>query len=113
MPLAAGDIAWVELDPVLGTEQAGRRPALIVSMNLYNEVSRRVIVCPISSRLRDWPYNVTLPDGIQTKGAVLVDQLRTLDHAARVFDVIERAPASVLAEVQGRLATILGIPVSV
>ncbi|MEP9378937.1 type II toxin-antitoxin system PemK/MazF family toxin [Aquabacter sp. CN5-332] len=112
MPLAAGDIAWVELDPVLGTEQAGRRPALIVSMNLYNEISRRVLVCPISSRLRDWPYNVALPEGIRTKGAVLVDQLRTVDHAVRVFGVIERAPPSVLAEVQGRLATILGIPVS-
>lgn len=110
MPLAAGDIVWVELDPVRGSEQAGRRPALVVSMELYNAVSRRAFICPITSRLREWPYNVPLPDGIRTKGMVLVDQIRAVDQAARIFGLIERAPENVLADVRGRLVALLGIP---
>lgn len=110
--LAAGDIVWAEFDPVRGSEQAGRRPALVVSMDIYNAASRRVLVCPITSRIREWPYNVALPDGIRTRGMVLVDQLRTLDRAERIFGHVEQVPGEVLAEVRGRLAALLGIPLS-
>ncbi|MEP9348489.1 type II toxin-antitoxin system PemK/MazF family toxin [Xanthobacter sp. KR7-225] len=110
MPLAAGDIVWAELDPVRGSEQAGRRPALVVSVELYNLTSRRAFICPITSRIRDWPYNVPLPDGTRTRGMVLVDQLRAVDQAARIFGLIERGPEELLAEVRGRLVTLLGIP---
>ena len=103
-----GDIAWVELDPVKGGEQAGRRPALIVSDRLYHEVSRRALICPISRTDRPWPFNVPLPGGLKTDGAVLVDQIRAIDRNARMFDIIERAPTKVVAEVRGRLAALLG-----
>ncbi|MFG1375545.1 type II toxin-antitoxin system PemK/MazF family toxin [Xanthobacter autotrophicus] len=109
MTLAAGDIVWAEFDPVRGSEQAGRRPALVVSMEPYNTVSRRAFVCPITSRLREWPYNVPLPEGTKTRGMVLVDQMRAVDQAARIFGLIERAPEGLLAEVRGRLLTLLGI----
>jgi mRNA interferase MazF len=102
-----GDIVWVELDPVMGTEQAGRRPALVLSDRSYHEVSRRAIVCPISIRARAWTFNVPLPNGMITAGMVLVDQIRTIDRTHRMFDVIEHAPDTVMAEVRGRLAALL------
>lgn len=106
-----GDIAWVELDPVKGSEQVGRRPALIVSERIYHEASRRAVICPISRTERPWPFNVQLPSGLKTNGAVLVDQVRTIDRAERMFEIIERAPAAVMAEVRGRLAALLGFDI--
>ena len=62
----AGDIAWVEFDPVKGTEQAGRRPALFLTDRAYHENSRSALVCPITSNLHRWPFNVALPPGLKT-----------------------------------------------
>jgi mRNA interferase MazF len=108
----AGDIAWVELDPVKGTEQAGRRPALVVSDLIYHEASRRSVICPItSSGRRPWPLNVPLPAGLETMGFVLVDQVRTIDRAERMFGIVERVPQQVLVEVRGLLAALLGLEV--
>jgi mRNA interferase MazF len=105
----AGDIAWVELDDTRSTEQSGRRPALILTPRSYHETSRRMIICPITSKLRDWPANVNLPQGLETKGTVLVDQIRSIDRQQRVFDVIESVPQSVLTEVHAKLAALLDI----
>jgi mRNA interferase MazF len=105
----AGDIAWVELDDTRGTEQSGRRPALILTPRSYHETSRRAIICPITSRLRDWPTNVHLPQGLETEGTVLVDQIRSIDREQRVFDFIETVPQAVLTEVHAKLAALLDI----
>ena len=106
-----GDIAWVELDPVKGSEQAGRRPALVLSASIYHEASRRAIICPITSNTQPWPFNVPLPTTLQTSGVVLVDQIRTIDRSLRMFDRIERVPTDVLAEVRGKLAALLGFEI--
>jgi mRNA interferase MazF len=108
-PPDAGDIAWVELDDTRGTEQSGRRPALILTPRSYHETSRRTIICPITTKLRDWPTNVDLPQGLKTEGTVLVDQIRSIDREQRVFDVIETAPQAVLTEVHAKLAALLDI----
>jgi mRNA interferase MazF len=108
----SGDIFWVELDPVLGSEQAGRRPAIILSSRIYHEASKRAVVCPITSAARDWPFNVPVPEGLRTRGVVLVDQIRTIERSERLFDFVERAPDALLAQVQGKLAALVGIPVS-
>jgi len=105
----AGDIFWAELDPVLGSEQAGRRPVLVISPRTLHEVSRRALVCPITSRRFAWTTTVALPEGMRVSGSVLADQLRSVDRAARIHDFIEQAPDSVLAEVRGKLGPILGI----
>jgi mRNA interferase MazF len=105
----AGDIVWAELDPVVGSEQAGRRPALVVTDRIYHQSSRRALICPITSNLRPWPYNVLLPRGLRTVGAVLVDQVRAIDRNARLHGIIEHAPEAVLLEVRGRLAALLRI----
>jgi mRNA interferase MazF len=106
-----GDIAWIEFDPVKGTEQAGRRPGLVLTSLAYHQRSRRAVVCPITSNERRWPFNVPLPPGMKTYGAVLVDQIRSIERAERMFEVIERAPAEFLAEVRGKLAALLGFDV--
>jgi len=106
-----GDIAWVELDPVKGAEQAGRRPALVLSDVIYHEASKRAVICPIASAARPWPFNVELPQGLKIAGVVLVDQVRTIDRAERMFDIIERAPKELLSEVRGKLAALLGFDV--
>jgi mRNA interferase MazF len=106
-----GDIAWVELDPVKGSEQAGRRPALVVSDLIYHEASKRAVICPISRSDRPWPFNVPLPPSMKTRGAVLVDQIRTIERAERMFDIIERAPIELMSDVRGKLAALLGFDV--
>jgi mRNA interferase MazF len=110
MPLPdAGDIVWVEFDAVRGTEQAGRRPGLVLTPLGYHEHSPRAVVCPITSNIRPWPFKVILPTGLRTQGAVLVDQVRAVDRAQRVFATIEIAPGDVVAQVRAKLAALLGI----
>lgn len=102
-----GDIVWIEFGPVKGTEQGGRRPGLVLTSLGYHERSRRAVVCPITSRERSWPFNVRLPAGLKTRGTVLVDQIRAIERAERMFEIIERVPAEFLSEVRGRLAALL------
>jgi mRNA interferase MazF len=105
----AGDIAWADLDPVRGTEQGKRRPVLVLTSRRYNERSGRAVICPITSSGGDWPFNVPLPSGLTTRGVVLVDQVRAVDRASRLFRKIESAPAPLMAAVRSMLAVILGI----
>lgn len=109
----AGDIAWVDLDDTRGTEQSGRRPALVLTSLSFHEASRRAIICPITSKLRAWPTNVALPRGLKTGGMILVDQVRSIDRAERMFDTIEKAPGEVVHEVRAKLAALLGIDFAV
>jgi mRNA interferase MazF len=105
----AGDIGWIDLDPVRGTEQAGRRPAIILTEEAFNARDQRSIVCPITSNISPWPTKVLLPEGMKTRGAILADQPRSVHRAGRGFRFIERAPESVLAEVRAILAALLRI----
>ena len=104
----AGDIAWVEFDPARGTEQAGRRPALILTPQAYHLRSPRALVCPITSNIRPWAFKIILPEGLKTTGAVLVDRLRAIDRSERLFTIIERAPGEVVVEAIQRLTALLG-----
>jgi mRNA interferase MazF len=107
----AGDIAWVELSPVMGSEQDGRRPALIISDSAYHEISRRAVICPVSKTGRPWPFHVQLPEGLVTSGVVLVDQIRTIDRPSRMFDIVEHVPQAVLANVRDQIAALLGFDI--
>jgi mRNA interferase MazF len=104
-----GALVWVDFTPQSGHEQAGHRPALVVSPRLYHERSRLAVVCPITSNTRPWPWKVMLPQGLAIGGAVLVDQARSIDRASRRLRLAGEAPRSVLAEVQAKLAALLGI----
>jgi len=105
---SAGDIVWAELDPIAGTEQGGRRPALVLTPLSFNQVSKRVIVCPITSKVRGWTFEVPLPADIKTVGCVLVDQVRSINRERRIFRYIETPPVDLLERVLDRLMTLVG-----
>ena len=103
----AGALVWVDFEPVRGSEQAGARPALVVSATRFNQVSRRSLVCPVTSNLTPWPTKVALPEGLPVTGAVLADQIRSLDRTERGFRPICQAPPQVLADVRSILASLM------
>ncbi|MCU1300318.1 MAG: transcriptional modulator of MazE/toxin, MazF [Candidatus Sulfotelmatobacter sp.] len=104
----AGDIVWLDFDPQAGREQAKRRPALVVTERSYNRASGLVIVCPLTSRRKPYPF--ALPVNIdKVEGAVLVDQIKSLDWAARKATFHSKADVALLAKVRGYLGVLLGI----
>ena len=112
MPLHAGDIAWVDLGRTLGTEQAGRRPGLILTDWSYTELTNRALICPITRRDKPWTFHVPVPVGLKVEGFVMVDQVRMVDVRHRVFEHIGVLPVSVVTQVKGLLATLAGISVA-
>jgi mRNA interferase MazF len=102
-----GDLVWLEFDPQAGREQAGRRPALVLSPSDYNRVTGLALLCPVTSRVKGYPFEVPLPDGLPVSGVVLADHLKNLDWRARRARFAARAPARVVAEVRGRIQTLL------
>ena len=107
--LNAGDIVWADFDRVLGTEQGGRRPAIVLTSSGFHEQDERSIVCPITHNMNPWPTKVFLPGGMRTSGAVRCDQIRNVHRAGRGVRFIEHAPEDVLADVRAVVASILGI----
>ena len=107
--LKAGDIVWVDFDPVIGTEQGRRRPAIVLTSSGFHELDARSIVCPITGNLNPWPTKVFLPEGMQTTGAVLCDQIRNVHREGRGVRFIEHAPDEVLTQVREIVGSILGI----
>jgi len=102
-----GDLVWLTFDPQAGREQSGRRPALVVSPRSYNQKSHLAILCPITSQVKGYPFEVLLPAGSAVSGAILADHLKSLDWKARDAHRAGKAPASVLADVLARLSPLL------
>ena len=96
----AGDLVWVVFDPVIGSEQGGRRPAIVLTARDYHQRDARSVVCPITRNLEPWPTKIILPPGMKTKGAILGDQLRSVHRAGRSFRFIEKAPPEVLRQLR-------------
>lgn len=93
-----GDIVYLNFDPQAGHEQKGRRPALVVSNNLFNRVNSLTMVCPITHTDRGLPFHLRLDDTTKTDGVVLCDQVRMLDLNSRKATFVEKAPAELVAE---------------
>ena len=93
-----GDIVYLNFDPQAGHEQKGRRPALVVSNNLFNRVNHFTMVCPITHTDRGLPFHLRLDDTTKTDGVVLCDQVRMLDLNSRGATFVEKAPADLVAE---------------
>jgi mRNA interferase MazF len=102
-----GDLIWLTFDPQAGHEQAGRRPALVLSPAAYNERSRLALVCPVTTRRKGYPFEVVLPGGLPIAGVILADQVRNLDWMARRARLAVRAPDTVVAEVRAKLRPLL------
>jgi mRNA interferase MazF len=103
-----GDLIWLTFDPQAGREQAGRRPALVLSPAVYNEKTDLALVCPISSRVKGYPFEVPLPEGLPISGVVLSDHLKSLDWKQRKAEFVARVPAEVVSDMVARLAPLLG-----
>jgi len=104
----AGDLIWLDFDPQAGREQAKRRPALVVTDQSYNQASGLVLVCPLTSRRKPYPF--ALPVTIdKVEGAVLVDHLKSLDWTARNAAFHSKAEPALLAKVRAYLGVLLGI----
>lgn len=111
--LEAGDLVWVEFGPPFGHEQAGRRPALVVSPRSYNEISSLIVVCPITRTASAWGFKIDIPPVGRIEGAVLVDQIRAIDPRARHARRAGSVGGDTLAAVRGMLASLFRIPVPI
>jgi mRNA interferase MazF len=102
-----GDIVKFDFDPTLGKEQAGYRPALIVTSQEFNRATGLALVCPITSKVKGFNLEVILPDGLQTNGVVLVFQVKTVDWMERRVKYIESLPVETMDEVAAKLHALI------
>jgi mRNA interferase MazF len=102
-----GDAVWVTLDPQAGHEPAGRRPALVLSPSAYNGRVGLALLCPVTSQVKGYPFEVALPEGLPLSGVVLSDEVKSLDWRARKARRICAVPAEVVAQVLERLNALL------
>jgi mRNA interferase MazF len=104
-----GDLVWLTFDPQAGREQAGRRPALVLSPAPYNRRASLALVCPITNQAKGYPFEVALPEELSISGVVLADHVKSADWAARRAQFAAKAPSEVIAEVTAKLRPLLGL----
>jgi mRNA interferase MazF len=97
-----GDLVWLDFDPQTGLEQAGHRPAFVISPLIYNRKSNLAIVCPITSKTKGWRFEVSLTD-TTIIGFILADQIKSLDWQAKNMTFIEKAPLCIIEEVLSKI----------
>jgi mRNA interferase MazF len=102
-----GDVVWITLNPQAGHEEARRRPAVVVSPESYNVRVGLAIFCPITSQVKGYPFEVVIPAGLPVSGAILSDQVKSLDWRARHAELICTLPTVTISEVLQKLATLL------
>ena len=102
-----GDIVWLQFAPQAGHEQAGRRPALVVSKGSYNGRVGLALFCPITSQVKGYPFEVELPEGGKAEGVVLSDQVKSLDWRARRARKFDHVSESVMSEVAVRIKSLI------
>lgn len=102
----AGDVIWLEFDPQAGHEQAGRRPALVLSPHAYNAKVGLAICCPVTSQAKGYPFEVPV-DAPNLTGVVLADQVKSLDWRVRRAEFIAAASDEVLADVLAKVRAVI------
>jgi mRNA interferase MazF len=98
-----GDLVILSFNPQTGHEQKGRRPALVVSNTLFNKHTGLAMVCPITSRNRNYPFHVKVPNQSSLSGYIMVEQIKAIDYARRKIKFVEKSPLTVLNDVLGIL----------
>jgi mRNA interferase MazF len=99
---------WLTFSPQAGREQAGRRPALILSPRSYNAKAGLCVACPVTNRVKGYPFEVILPQRLPVQGAVLSDHVKSADWEKRKVQWIAHAPAELLDQVRSKLKSLLG-----
>jgi mRNA interferase MazF len=101
-----GDLVWIDFDPHVGHEQAGRRPALVLSPGSYNGATHRALFCPITSRVKGYAYEVKVTGTKRVSGVVLADQVKNLDWSKQNPAFIERSDPELVEDVLAKLTTL-------
>ncbi|MFP3879716.1 MAG: type II toxin-antitoxin system PemK/MazF family toxin [Dehalococcoidia bacterium] len=102
-----GDVVWITLNPQAGHEEAGRRAAVVISPQSYNDKVGLAIFCPVTSQVKGYPFEVLIPARLPVAGAILSDQIRSLDWRARNVELICTLPSETVSEVLHKLAMLL------
>ncbi len=101
----AGDLVWLHFDPQAGHEQAGHRPALVLTPARYNGLRGMMICCPMTSRIKNYPFEVVISH--DPPSAVLADQVKSLDWRARKAERKAKVDPEILGEVQAKIRALL------
>ena len=102
-----GDVVWLDFNPQTGHEQAGRRPGVVLSPRAYNAKVGLALVCPITSQVKGYPFEVAIPEGRRASGVILADQVKSVDWRARRAKVVDRLGADVVAKTLSLLRVLL------
>ena len=102
-----GDVVWLTFSPTTGHEQAGRRPAVVISPEAYNAKVGLSLFCPITTQVKGYPFEVALPEDRDVRGVILADQIKSLDYAAREAEFVYHLPDGALAELLAKIRTLL------
>jgi len=103
-----GDIVWLSFDPQAGHEQAGRRPAFVLSPEPYNRKTGLFLACPVTSRVKGYPFEVALPSGMPVSGVILADQIKSLDWRMRKAEFVASTSEGVIEEVLAVVLPLIG-----
>jgi mRNA interferase MazF len=98
---------WVSLNPQAGHEQAGRRPAVVLSPAAYNAKVGLAILCPVTSQVKGYPFEVPIPSDLSVPGVILADQIKSLDWRARRVQLAGQLPKDTVSDVLRKLGTLL------
>jgi len=102
-----GDVVWININPQAGHEQAGRRPAVVLSPETYNGKTGLALLCPITTQIKGYPFEVLIPAGLPVDGAILSDQVKSLDWRVRNAELLCALPGETIMEVFQKLGTLL------
>ncbi len=102
-----GDVVWLNFTPQAGHEQAGRRPAVVVSPASYNSKSGLAFFCPVTNRIKGYPFEVSFPEDVPATGVVLVDQVKSLDWRTRRVEFLCTLPQATFIDVLQKLAPLV------
>ena len=103
-----GDLVTISFDPQAGHEQKGRRPALVISNDLFNRHTGLAVVCPVTNTDRGYPFHLAVPAGSSLTGFVMVEQVKSVDYTERRVRFVEHAPPEFVADVLDLLDSCLG-----
>jgi mRNA interferase MazF len=105
-----GDILFTNFSPQAGREMLGRHPCIVLSESKFSVATGLMVVCPITSKVKGSPFEVSLPRGLKTKGCVVASEIRTQDYLARGVQFVEKIPRTLLHQVQAVACAVLGCP---
>ena len=102
-----GDVIWISFNPQTGHEQAGHRPALVLSPQAYNHKVGLALLCPITNQIKGYPFEVGIPAGLKVSGVILADQVKSVDWMARRASLLCSLPRAVVQEALKKVGTLL------